>query len=194
MGKRQTARHQRRKAPDFRVPGHGQAATAARHQAPASARRDRRGLRQLAAHEEPGTRFAAEEPSFAEAFETTVSSDAFRTALAEKNDRLAPASGRAAAAAITRYPTPENQLDLHGCTAAEAEMRVAAFVRAGRGKGLLTLRIITGKGRHSAGNRPVLPDVVERLLLDLKREGIVLAFHWEKKEKHKSGALLVFLP
>jgi DNA-nicking Smr family endonuclease len=54
------------------------------------------------------------------------------------------------------------------------------------------LRIITGKGLHSPG-APVLPDVVEQKLHELKEKKLIKSFEWEKKRKSASGALLVFL-
>ena len=49
-----------------------------------------------------------------------------------------------------------------------------------------------GKGLHSEGG-PVLPDVVEDLLKEMKKENIVLAYVWEGKKKIKSGSVVVYL-
>ena len=49
-----------------------------------------------------------------------------------------------------------------------------------------------GKGLHSE-DRAVLPDVIEDLLTDMKREDIVLSYRWEKRVKRKSGAVIVYL-
>ncbi|MCP5054510.1 MAG: Smr/MutS family protein [bacterium] len=93
---------------------------------------------------------------------------------------------------IKAYPPPEIVLDLHGYTAVEAESATEAFIRKSRAQGIRTVRLITGKGTHSQG-KAVLPDVVERKLIQLKRQKWVLGFNWEKKDKRKSGAVIVFL-
>lgn len=93
---------------------------------------------------------------------------------------------------IKAHPLPQGQLDLHGCSAVQAEQRTEAFVRGALHAGLATVRIIVGKGLHSQG-RAVLPDAVAEKLSELKRRGQVLTFQWEKHKKSKSGALIVYL-
>jgi DNA-nicking Smr family endonuclease len=93
---------------------------------------------------------------------------------------------------IKAHPPPQRQLDLHGCTALQAEQRTEAFVRGALHAGLATVRIIVGKGLHSQG-RAVLPDAVAEKLAELKGRGKVLTFQWEKHKKSKSGALIVYL-
>ncbi len=93
---------------------------------------------------------------------------------------------------LRRYPAPQAQLDLHGFTAPKARQRADSFIRTTRADGLFTLRIIVGKGLHSEGGA-VLPDVIEDILMDFKREDIVLSYHWEKRVKRKSGAVIVYL-
>ena len=93
---------------------------------------------------------------------------------------------------LRRYPAPQSQIDLHGATALEARQRSDSFIRRTQADGLLTLRLIVGKGLHSEDGA-VLPDVVEDLLLSLKREKLILAFRWEKGAKRKSGAVIVYL-
>lgn len=93
---------------------------------------------------------------------------------------------------LRRYPAPQAQLDLHGATAAVARRRAESYLRTALEDGRLTLRLIVGKGLHSEEGA-VLPDVVEDLLLELKREGLVVAFRWEKGAKRKSGAVIVHL-
>jgi DNA-nicking Smr family endonuclease len=90
------------------------------------------------------------------------------------------------------YPAPQEELDLHRRTGFEAQHRIESFVQTARGKGLLTLRIITGKGLHSDGPA-VLPEVTESKLLELRERGLVLAFRWEKEKKERSGAIIVYL-
>jgi DNA-nicking Smr family endonuclease len=93
---------------------------------------------------------------------------------------------------LSSYPPPQAELDLHGLTAGEAGVRAGDFILSSARQGLQTLRIIVGKGLHSAG-KPVLPDVVERTVVELKRAQRVLFFCWEKRAKHKSGSLIVYL-
>jgi hypothetical protein len=52
--------------------------------------------------------------------------------------------------------------------------------------------IIVGKGLHSQG-KAILPDVVEKKITRLKRKKWLLGFEWEKKDKRKSGSLIVYL-
>ncbi len=93
---------------------------------------------------------------------------------------------------IKRYPAPQGQLDLHGYTAQQAEQRVDAYLRNAHHRQIFTLRLIVGKGLHSEFG-PVLPDVIEDKLVELKQQNIVLAYEWEKKKKSKSGAVIVYL-
>lgn len=93
---------------------------------------------------------------------------------------------------LRRYPSPQAQLDLHGATAAQARQRTEAFIRSARVDGLLTVRIIVGKGLHSEDGA-VLPDVIEDLLVALKRVDLVLSYCWDKRIKRKSGAVIVYL-
>ncbi len=93
---------------------------------------------------------------------------------------------------LRRYPAPQAELDLHGRTASEARQRAEAFIHTACADGLYTLRIIVGKGLHSEGGA-VLPNVIEDLLVVLKREDLVLSYRWEKGIKRKSGAVIVFL-
>jgi DNA-nicking Smr family endonuclease len=93
---------------------------------------------------------------------------------------------------IKAHPPPQRQLDLHGCTALQAQQRTEAFVHGALHAGLATVRIIVGRGLHSQG-RAVLPDAVAEKLAELKGRGQVLTFQWEKHKKSKSGALIVYL-
>jgi len=193
MGKRQTPRQQRRKCPDFRHrPPQQKPLPSPAENKPALKSPGK--IPVLSGQEELPSRFGlTEEVScFAEAVESTLADPALREIFLEKGDSIPPASPRADAELLRRYPTPETQLDLHGCTAPEAEAKAMAFIIAAQRNGLRTLRLITGKGRHSQG-RPVLPDVVEQVAMELRKKRVVLSFHWEKKSKHKSGALILHL-
>jgi DNA-nicking Smr family endonuclease len=90
------------------------------------------------------------------------------------------------------FAKPQSELDLHGCHVHEALVRVEAFLETAAMQGMNTVLIIVGKGLHSQGSA-VLPDAVEKKIVDLKRRGRVAAFTWEKKHKRASGALLVYL-
>jgi DNA-nicking Smr family endonuclease len=81
---------------------------------------------------------------------------------------------------------------LHGYTSYQAEEKVDSYIRDAYQREIFTLRLIVGKGLHSE-NGPVLPDVVEDKLIELKQQRIVLAYQWEKKSKAKSGAVIVHL-
>ncbi len=93
---------------------------------------------------------------------------------------------------LKRYPPPETDLDLHGFTAIGAQIKARSFISSALQQGYFTLRIIVGKGLHS-DTGPVLPDVVEDLLKEMKKDSIVLAYEWEGKKKIRSGAVVVYL-
>lgn len=93
---------------------------------------------------------------------------------------------------IKTYPAPHLELDLHGSTAPEAEKRTESFIENAHRENIRTVRIIVGKGLHSEG-KAILPDVVEKKIIRLKRKNWLLGFEWEKKDKRKSSALIVYL-
>ena len=111
--------------------------------------------------------------------------------LKEKSDRKEP-SGVPIKKRLKRYPPPESVLDLHGFTGNAAGFRADAYIKNARRQGFFTIRIIVGKGLHSECGA-VLPDVVEDVVVRLKKEGTVLSYMWEKKRKSRSGAVIVFL-
>jgi hypothetical protein len=49
-----------------------------------------------------------------------------------------------------------------------------------------------GKGLHSDLG-PVLPDVVEDVLKEMKKQHQVIWYEWDKKKKSTSGAVIVFI-
>ncbi len=59
---------------------------------------------------------------------------------------------------------PQSELDLHGCTAAEAEKQVLDFLEQAARQGLVKVQIVHGKGNHSQHGRAVLKDVVKRCI------------------------------
>ena len=93
---------------------------------------------------------------------------------------------------IKRYPPVQEEIDLHGFTALQAQVRARSFVQTSKLKGLFTVRIVVGRGLHSEMG-PVLPDVVADLLAEMKNEGVVLWYEWDRKTKQPSGALIVYL-
>jgi DNA-nicking Smr family endonuclease len=93
---------------------------------------------------------------------------------------------------VKTHPAPQMQIDLHGCNREEAERLADSFIYNASYEGLKTVRVIVGKGIHSAG-KAVLPDVIETKIIALKREQVVLSYCWEKRQKHKSGAMIVYL-
>jgi DNA-nicking Smr family endonuclease len=93
---------------------------------------------------------------------------------------------------LINYPKPQDEIDLHGLKGDEAELKTDFFIRDSKARGLVTIRIIVGKGTHSEG-RAVLPNIVEGKIIDLKREGQIYSFKWEKGRKLKSGAAIIYL-
>jgi DNA-nicking Smr family endonuclease len=93
---------------------------------------------------------------------------------------------------LINYPEPQDEIDLHGLKGDEAELKTDFFIQDSKARGLVTIRIIVGKGTHSEG-RAVLPDIVEGKIVDLKREGQIYSFKWEKVIKLKSGAVILYL-
>lgn len=90
-----------------------------------------------------------------------------------RRKRKAGSSGQPARVDELLYPT----LDLHGETAESARQRAERWLSSERAAGASTVRIITGRGLHSAGP-PVLPGEIESLLGSLK--GSVVS-RWTKE-------------
>jgi len=93
---------------------------------------------------------------------------------------------------LKRYPPVEVELDLHGYNAIGAQVKTISFIHSCKHQGFFTLRIIVGKGLHSDLG-PVLPDVVEDVLREMKKQNLVIWYEWDKKKKSKSGAVVVYL-
>ena len=94
---------------------------------------------------------------------------------------------------VAQQAAPRAELDLHGCHVHEALVRVEAFVETCALQGLDAARIIVGRGLHSQSGA-VLPDAVEKKIVELKRRGRIAAFAWEKRHKRASGSVIVYLP
>jgi len=112
--------------------------------------------------------------------------------LKEKTDRVGPKKQLTEKQRLARYPLPQGQIDLHGYTARWADLKADSYIKKAFYSGIYTIRIIVGKGLHSPDG-PVLPDIIEKRVLQLKNEDIVFAYEWDRKKKSKSGAIIVFL-
>jgi len=133
------------------------------------------------------------EENFAELLEQSFSETAnFQTILREKDSSLSARKSLTIKEKLKKYPPPEVDIDLHGCTAEEARKKTETVIRNARYNAIRTIRIIVGKGIHSRG-KAVLPDIVEKKVVDLKQKDIVLTFQWEKRRKLKSGSMIVYL-
>jgi DNA-nicking Smr family endonuclease len=132
------------------------------------------------------------EEDFAQLFEISQTDVYQRRMLNEKVVHREPPPPTPATDRIKTYPPPQEELDLHGYTAAQAESRTETFIRGARMRRIRTVRVITGKGLHSDG-KAVLPDVVEAKIIELKRNRLLLAYKWEKKDKRKSGSLIIYI-
>jgi len=133
----------------------------------------------------------ADKEHFSELLESSLKGKNQDALLREKSDRESPRPVPLKKR-LKRYPPPQKQLDLHGLTAMEAQSRTETYLRQSWRNGFFTLRVVVGKGLHSEFGA-VLPHVVEDLLVQLKRDGVVLWFEWDRKIKSHSGSLIVYL-
>ncbi len=84
----------------------------------------------------------------------------------------------------------QDELDLHGASAAQAEHLLREFLLEAHAHEHGCVRIIHGKGRQSDGGAPVLKNLVDRLL---RQRNDVLAFHSAPPAQGGTGAVLVLL-
>ncbi|MBU0682224.1 MAG: Smr/MutS family protein [Proteobacteria bacterium] len=148
------------------------------------------GIHRIRGEEYPFGEMGHKSATFSELFDDASVDEA---AVQRELAREGVAMEKLREAGTQSYPPPQDTLDLHGCTAQEAEVKALRFVEGARRRGILTVRIITGKGLHSPGGKAVLPDTIEQVLGLLKKEGGITSFQWDKKVKSKSGSLLVYL-
>lgn len=87
---------------------------------------------------------------------------------------------------------PRRQLDLHRVRAVEARQRLSAFVTLSRCEGVRCVLVVCGRGLHSRGALPVLPDVTVRHLCDVL-SAHMLAFCTAPRRFGGGGALLIRL-
>lgn len=88
---------------------------------------------------------------------------------------------------------PEDELDFHGLgpiRPAEVKRKTLDFVEDARARGCSRVRIVTGKGLHSAG-KPVVRPQVERTLRSLATQGRIVGFRIEKVGHGAEGAFFV---
>ncbi|MBA3003476.1 MAG: Smr/MutS family protein [Desulfurivibrio sp.] len=153
-------------------------------------------IRKLTVNDDLGVLFSPDPEntnpqSFVSALANGIPSSTLDEILTEKEEL--PTAAQSLQAAIRNSPPPQDQLDLHGCTAWEAETKTENFLIRATHNHLKTVLVITGKGLHSPEGS-VLKDVIETRLKIMKNNGVILAYLWEKKNREKSGALLVYLP
>ncbi|MBQ4492911.1 MAG: Smr/MutS family protein [Deltaproteobacteria bacterium] len=87
---------------------------------------------------------------------------------------------------------PDDEIDLHGLTRAEALPKVAYFLERSVYNGLRSVLIITGRGKNSVAGEAVLRSAVIHFL---EREGKKWASSWSEVPQRLGGegALAVFL-
>jgi len=128
--------------------------------------------------------------NFAEEIESSLAGVDLEQVLVEKKGGVArPLTLKEV---LAGYPPPEEELNLHGFTGAEAGQKTSAFINGAKALRHRTVLIITGKGLHSPGP-PVLPLVVEVCLEELKQKDLILHYSWGQKGREHSGAVTVFL-
>ncbi|HTT03987.1 MAG TPA: Smr/MutS family protein [Steroidobacteraceae bacterium] len=84
----------------------------------------------------------------------------------------------------------DGELDLHGCTLAQALPQLQAFLDDARSRGFMCVRIIHGKGLRSGNRGPVLKNWVNA---QLRASEAVLAFASARPPAGGTGATLVLL-
>lgn len=89
--------------------------------------------------------------------------------------------------------TSENApvLDLHGLGRETAVSKMIQFISEEKRDMTEWIKIIVGKGHHSLGGKAILRDEAEQLLIRMKKNGQIADWFWEKKEKAKSGYVLI---
>jgi DNA-nicking Smr family endonuclease len=84
----------------------------------------------------------------------------------------------------------QDELDLHGATALQAEGLLRRFLAEAHAHDHGCVRVIHGKGQRSEGDAPVLKNLVDRLL---RQRSDVMAFHSAPPTQGGTGAVLVLL-
>ena len=125
---------------------------------------------------------------------------ALEASLAEAGDVLSHREERVPPRTFQRLRKGEiavqDELDLHGADAREAQELLRAFIVHAREHGLGCVRVIHGKGLHAGPgpftgrDAPVLKNLVDRML---RQRADVLAFHSAPPAQGGTGAVLVLL-
>ncbi|MBO4368537.1 MAG: Smr/MutS family protein [Desulfovibrio sp.] len=89
--------------------------------------------------------------------------------------------------------SPEDHLDLHGCTAAEAYDALRSFIKSSWYKGLRTLLVIPGRGRNSLDGIAVLRNKLQLWLTQEPLKRVVLAFCTAQPQDGGPGSVYVLL-
>lgn len=84
----------------------------------------------------------------------------------------------------------QDELDLHGATALQAEGLLRQFLQEAHAHDHGCVRIVHGKGQRNDREIPVLKNLVDRLL---RQRGDILAFHSAPPAQGGTGAVLVLL-
>jgi DNA-nicking Smr family endonuclease len=84
----------------------------------------------------------------------------------------------------------QDELDLHGATALQAEALIRRFLAEAHDHEFGCVRIIHGKGQRSEREAPVLKNLVDRIL---RQRADVLAFHSAPPAQGGTGAAVVLL-
>ncbi len=84
----------------------------------------------------------------------------------------------------------QDELDLHGATAVQAQRLLRQFLADAQASELGCVRIIHGKGFRDDGGLPVLKNLVDGML---RQRGDVLAFHSAPAAQGGTGAVIVLL-
>lgn len=84
----------------------------------------------------------------------------------------------------------QDELDLHGATASQAEGLLRRFLVDAHAHDHGCVRVIHGKGQRSDGHAPVLKNLVDRVL---RQRADVMAFHSAPPTQGGTGAVLVLL-
>lgn len=84
----------------------------------------------------------------------------------------------------------QDELDLHGATAMQAQRLLRQFLSEAQAHELGCVRIIHGKGLRDDGGLPVLKNVVDGML---RQRSDVLAFHSAPASQGGTGAVIVLL-
>lgn len=138
-------------------------------------------------------RKSVKKKSFAEVLEENLDQDKLQEAITQKTSKNRAAEPEAVLPdkEVKELP-PQQEIDLHGLTSAEAELKLESFFQTVKGKGFITVRVITGKGLHSDGPA-VLRNIAEQKIAELQKRNLVVSYRWEKKTREKSGSMIVVL-